>query len=267
MLHAANNWCIRHALYSKGWIDGQMLRAHVLLSSVLCRRHQVTIIVEPKVFQELVEAGRVIPMAPSQQQQQQTKGLATSSSSADDAAASDSSGGKAVAHSGSSSSLAGMLISTSQASPQSAGLFPVCSWAGPSTSGSNGGSSGGRGPAAVPSAGGAGAVVGAGGAGAGVIKTWQPELRVDQSQEGQDLEQQQQQGDNGSGGSSLVQKSDLIPDAVAQQLDLVVVLGGDGTVLWTCHIFGNRCECLLCVGGVLLPCASCCQRVPAHTRT
>jgi NAD+ kinase len=31
-----------------------------------------------------------------------------------------------------------------------------------------------------------------------------------------------------------------IPQTVASQLDLVVVLGGDGTVLWTCHIFGNR---------------------------
>lgn len=34
--------------------------------------------------------------------------------------------------------------------------------------------------------------------------------------------------------------SDLIPDTVADMLDLVVVLGGDGTVLWTCHMFGNR---------------------------
>jgi hypothetical protein len=31
-----------------------------------------------------------------------------------------------------------------------------------------------------------------------------------------------------------------LPDEVAQCLDFVVVLGGDGTLLWTCHIFGNR---------------------------
>ena len=259
-LHTVPEVC---AVEVSGGVDHEDVR---LFCCVLCRRHQVTIIVEPKVFQELVDAGRVIPLAPSQQQQQQQpKGPVSNSSSSDDAAASGSSGGKVVTHSGSSSSLAGMLISTSpgQASPQSAGLFPVCSWAGPSTSGSNGGSSGGHGLAAVPPAAGAGAVVGAGGAAAGVIKTWQPELRVDQSQEGQDPEQQQQQGDNASGGSSLLQESDLIPDAVAQQLDLVVVLGGDGTVLWTCHIFGNRCECLLCVGGVVRVFALCRWHAPA----
>jgi NAD kinase len=60
-----------------------------------------------------------------------------------------------------------------------------------------------------------------------VVKTWDPELFVDQrDQDGQ--------------GGAMVQDSDLIPECVAQQLDLVVVLGGDGTVLWTCHIFGNR---------------------------
>lgn len=31
-----------------------------------------------------------------------------------------------------------------------------------------------------------------------------------------------------------------IPDEVAHKLDFVVVLGGDGTLLWTCHMFGNR---------------------------
>jgi NAD kinase len=58
-------------------------------------------------------------------------------------------------------------------------------------------------------------------------------------------QQQQQQGEGGSSSSngsssSVVAVSDLIPEEVAQQLDLVLVLGGDGTVLWTCHIFGNR---------------------------
>lgn len=62
-----------------------------------------------------------------------------------------------------------------------------------------------------------------------LIKTWQPELLINQ-------EQQQQDGSS----SSSVKASDLIPECVAQQLDLVIVLGGDGTVLWTCHIFGNR---------------------------
>lgn len=60
-----------------------------------------------------------------------------------------------------------------------------------------------------------------------MVKTWDPELFVDQ----QDQDEQ---------GGAIVQDSDLIPECVAQQLDLVVVLGGDGTVLWTCHIFGNR---------------------------
>jgi NAD+ kinase len=32
----------------------------------------------------------------------------------------------------------------------------------------------------------------------------------------------------------------MIPECVASQLDLGVILGGDGTVLWTCYIFGNR---------------------------
>jgi NAD kinase len=31
-----------------------------------------------------------------------------------------------------------------------------------------------------------------------------------------------------------------IPDPVVENLDFAVVLGGDGTLLWTCHIFGNR---------------------------
>ncbi|KAL6755673.1 ATP-NAD kinase-like domain-containing protein [Haematococcus lacustris] len=35
-------------------------------------------------------------------------------------------------------------------------------------------------------------------------------------------------------------KADAIPDEVVRDLDFVVVLGGDGTLLWTCHIFGNR---------------------------
>jgi hypothetical protein len=188
-----------------------------------CRRHQVTIFVEPKVFQELVDAGRVIPLSPSQQQLQQQQqqhskpplsGGGISSSSSSSKAAADG-GGSSIAHTSSSGSLAGMLISTAQAPPQQSGLFPVNSWAGPGSSGSSGGGS-----AAT-----AGAVVGAGGAAAGVIKTWQPELHVDQQ-------------DDSS--SSMVTVSDLIPEGVTQQLDLVVVLGGDGTVLWTCHIFGNR---------------------------
>lgn len=68
--------------------------------------------------------------------------------------------------------------------------------------------------------------------GAGLVKTWQPEVTI--------CQQQQQQGEGGSSSSSVVTTSDLIPEEVAQQLDLVLVLGGDGTVLWTCHIFGNR---------------------------
>jgi hypothetical protein len=196
---------------------------------VLCRRHQVTIIVEPKVFQELVDAGRVIPLAPSQQpqpQQQLSKVTISSKADADNSSNVSATGdSSSLAHTGSSSSLAGMLISTSQAAPQS-GLFPVNSWAGPPSGSSGSGLT-------AAAAGGSG-VVGAGGAAAGVIKTWQPELQVDQRQEGL-------QHDNSSNGSSMVQANDLIPEAVAQQLDLVVVLGGDGTVLWTCHIFGNRC--------------------------
>jgi hypothetical protein len=31
-----------------------------------------------------------------------------------------------------------------------------------------------------------------------------------------------------------------IPDEVARDLDVVVVLGGDGTLLWACSLFGNR---------------------------
>jgi hypothetical protein len=193
----------------------------------------VTIIVEPKVFQELVDAGRVIPLAPSQQQQQQVSKVTISSKADADNSSSivSASGGRSsLAHTGSSSSLSGMLISTAQAAPQ-LGLFPVNSWAGPSSGSSGSGS--------AAAAAGGGGVVGAGGAAAGVIKTWQPELQVDQRQDGQ----QNDNGSNGSSGSSMVQENDLIPEAVAQQLDLVVVLGGDGTVLWTCHIFGNRCGC------------------------
>lgn len=176
--------------------------------------------VEPKVFQELVDAGRVIPLSPSHQQQQQQQQhskppLSGGSISNSSKAAADGGSGSSLAHTGSSGSLAGMLISTAQAPPQQSGLFPVNSWAGPGSSGSSG-------FAATAGS----AVVGAGGAAAGVIKTWQPELLIDQRED--------------SSSSSWATVSDLIPDAVAQQLDLVVVLGGDGTVLWTCHIFGNR---------------------------
>lgn len=31
-----------------------------------------------------------------------------------------------------------------------------------------------------------------------------------------------------------------IPCEVASVLDFAVTVGGDGTVLWTCHLFGNR---------------------------
>ncbi|GAX73590.1 hypothetical protein CEUSTIGMA_g1041.t1 [Chlamydomonas eustigma] len=31
-----------------------------------------------------------------------------------------------------------------------------------------------------------------------------------------------------------------VPDELAQNLDFVLVLGGDGTLMWTCHLFGNR---------------------------
>ncbi|GIL94129.1 hypothetical protein Vretimale_298 [Volvox reticuliferus] len=34
--------------------------------------------------------------------------------------------------------------------------------------------------------------------------------------------------------------SQMVPPGVAAAVDFVVVLGGDGTVLWTCHIFGNQ---------------------------
>jgi hypothetical protein len=33
---------------------------------------------------------------------------------------------------------------------------------------------------------------------------------------------------------------DYLPDWLSNTLDFVVVFGGDGTVLWTCHRFGNR---------------------------
>jgi NAD+ kinase len=33
---------------------------------------------------------------------------------------------------------------------------------------------------------------------------------------------------------------DYLPEWLSNTLDFVVVFGGDGTVLWTCHIFGNR---------------------------
>ncbi|KAG2430425.1 hypothetical protein HXX76_009950 [Chlamydomonas incerta] len=35
-------------------------------------------------------------------------------------------------------------------------------------------------------------------------------------------------------------RSQGVPSDVAAAVDFVVVLGGDGTVLWTCHIFGNQ---------------------------
>jgi len=33
---------------------------------------------------------------------------------------------------------------------------------------------------------------------------------------------------------------DYLPEWLSNMLDFVVVFGGDGTVLWTCHMFGNR---------------------------
>ncbi|KXZ45245.1 hypothetical protein GPECTOR_56g341 [Gonium pectorale] len=44
----------------------------------------------------------------------------------------------------------------------------------------------------------------------------------------------------GSGDSESEGGPELLPSDVAAVVDFVVVLGGDGTVLWTCHIFGNK---------------------------
>ena len=33
---------------------------------------------------------------------------------------------------------------------------------------------------------------------------------------------------------------DYLPEWLSNTLDFAVVFGGDGTVLWTCHMFGNR---------------------------
>jgi len=210
-----------------------------------CRRHQVTIFVEPKVFQELVDAGRVVPITPStpkptlnasSSSSKPVDGNSSSSKQVDGNSSSSkqvdsSSSSSAVPQTSSSGNLTGMLISTAQAAQQQ-GLFPANSWAGPTRPGSSGSNVGTT--TAMLTAGqaaAAGAVVGAGGAAAGVIKTWQQEQQQGGDQQGQQLQQID---------SSKVAASDLIPEAVAQQLDLVVVLGGDGTVLWTCHIFGNR---------------------------
>lgn len=40
--------------------------------------------------------------------------------------------------------------------------------------------------------------------------------------------------------SACSEEGGSIPDSVVENLDFAVVLGGDGTLLWTCHIFGNR---------------------------
>jgi hypothetical protein len=194
-----------------------------------CRRHHITIYVEPKVYQDLLDQGRVLP----QQQQQQALPASSIGSS-------------------SSSGLCGMLVNTgalgkdgaAAAAAAAAGggggpLVSFSSWPAPpggqsrfsSSSSSNVGTS--AFSTAAPAGPGSGAMQGA-----GLVKTWQPEVMICQ-------QQQQQQGEggsssNGSSSSSVVGVSDLIPEEVAQQLDLVLVLGGDGTVLWTCHIFGNR---------------------------
>ncbi|KAF6254992.1 ATP-NAD kinase-like domain-containing protein [Scenedesmus sp. NREL 46B-D3] len=184
------------------------------------RRHHITIYVEPKVYQDLLDQGRVLPQQQQQQQQQQSSGTGSSSSS--------------------SGCLCGMLVNTAAAKDGAAAATPTASAA--AGAGGNGtlvsfsswpappggqsrfssSSSSVSGVSAFSNA----APAGPGAAplqGAGLVKTWRPEERA--------CQQQQQQGEGDGGGSSV---------DVAQQLDLVVVLGGDGTVLWTCHIFGNR---------------------------
>jgi hypothetical protein len=187
------------------------------------RRHHITIYVEPKVYQDLLDEGRVLP----QQQQQQQQALQNSSSS-------------------SSGCLSGKLVNTGAASKDGAAaaaaagggngaLVSFSSWPVPPGGQSrfSSSSSGAAGASAFSTAAPAGPGMVQG---AGLVKTWQPEVTICQ-------QQQQQQGEAGSSSSSSdVAVSDVIPEEVAQQLDLVLVLGGDGTVLWTCHIFGNRWE-------------------------
>jgi hypothetical protein len=217
--------------------------------------------VEPKVFQELVDSGRVVPVPESQQ-------LSGSSAAAGAGAGAGASGSSSLAlPSSSSGSLCGMLVSTAQHALSAApgALLPSISWPGPSLSSSGGGAggssnapadkaaAGGMPPASPPCA----AAAGGASAATANIKTWQPELHITQ--------QQQEAAAEGGDCGCQVSVSDLIPDAVAQQLDLVVVLGGDGTVLWTCHIFGNRrvVDALDCGTAV----EACCVSLHAATRS
>lgn len=184
----------------------------------VCRRHNITIYVEPKVFQALVDSGRVL----------QHNGSSSSG---------NGNGNGSYYKSGSGSSISGLLCENgaNQGTISGTLLAEDSSAAGAAAGSSDGGSSSGNralvSTPSWPSHGRYGSSSGVGGSSSsGLIKTWQPELQINQEQ------QQQQDGD----GSSDAKESDLIPDPVAQQLDLVVVLGGDGTVLWTCHIFGNR---------------------------
>jgi hypothetical protein len=232
-------------------MTGSLRVCAVPLCCDACRRHAITMYVEPKVYQDLLDQGRVLP-----QQQQQQQALQNSSSSS-----SSSSG---------SGCLTGMLVNTGAASKDGAAAAAAAAAGGGGGSGAlvsfsswpvppggqsrfSSSSSGAAGASAFSTAAPAGP--GSGGVqGAGLVKTWQPEVTVCQQQQ-----QQQQQGEGGSSSSSVVSVSDLIPEEVAQQLDLVLVLGGDGTVLWTCHIFGNRWGgacCLVCVqaSNALLAC-------------
>ncbi|KAF8058897.1 NAD kinase 3 [Scenedesmus sp. PABB004] len=188
------------------------------------RRHRITIYVEPSVYQELLASGRVVPLS----------GGGDGGGAKDGGGGGGGSGGGGGGElprsgsgsgRGSSSCISGLLVSTepqppaqhaAQQPPQDGGgaggqLVSACSW-----------------PAAQqPSRLGHGA---GGGERGGVIKTWQPGLPSDA----------QRGGGGGGGGEASGVPRDLLPEAVAAQLDLVLVLGGDGTVLWTCHIFGNR---------------------------
>jgi hypothetical protein len=209
-------WASKHA-HKRGLLLLLLLLSCLLPpppSTLLRRRHRITVFVEPTVFQQLLASGRAVPWPHNQ--------AAAAASAAGGAA------GAAAAETATDSGecLCAVLEDCETQQVRSAApvaptpmLVPAASWPAPPGSSNSDGAAARAVPSALTRA-----------PAPSLVRTWRSEEAAAATSAAA-----------GMPGAAAAAAAALIPESVAQQLDLAVVLGGDGTVLWTCHIFGNRC--------------------------